>query len=159
MTTTVELLQQLIRNQCVNDGTVGSGHEHRSVRTLLDFFGVDGEIFEPAPGRQSLVYRIPGTQSGSPSLALVPHLDVVPVSSKGWSADPFAADIADGFVWGRGAIDMLNVTAAMAQVFKPYLTGEASMQGDLIFAAVADEENGGSYGAAPLVEDLSLIHI
>lgn len=153
MTTTVELLQQLIRNQCVNDGTVGSGHEHRSVRTLLDFFGVDGEIFEPAPGRQSLVYRIPGTQSGSPSLALVPHLDVVPVSSKGWSADPFAADIADGFVWGRGAIDMLNVTAAMAQVFKPYLTGEASMQGDLIFAAVADEENGGSYGAAPLVED------
>lgn len=152
-TTTVELLQQLIRNRCVNDGSPDSGHEARSVSTLRDFFGVEGEVFEPAPRRQSLVYRIPGTDPEAPTLALVPHLDVVPANPTGWSVDPFSAEIADGFVWGRGAIDMLNVTASMAQVFKPYLSGEASMPGDLIFAAVADEENAGRYGAGPLVED------
>lgn len=151
--TRLELLQELIRNRCVNDGSVDSGNEARSVVTLRDFFGVDGEVFEPAPGRQSVVYRIPGTDPDAPSLALVPHLDVVPANPKGWSVDPFAAEISDGFVWGRGAIDMLNVTTAMAQAFRPYLTGDASMPGDLIFAAVADEENAGRYGAAPLVDD------
>jgi len=151
--TTVELLQELIRNRCVNDGSPESGHEERSVATLRDFFGVEGTVFEPSPGRQSVVYRVPGTHPGAPSLALVPHLDVVPAVPAGWTVDPFSAEIADGFVWGRGAVDMLNLTAAMAQVFKPYLTGKATMPGDLIFAAVADEENGGRYGAAPLVED------
>ena len=152
-TTTVELLQELIRNRCVNDGSRESGHEERSVATLQDFFGVAGTIFEPAPGRQSVVYRIPGTDPDAPTLALVPHLDVVPANHEGWSVDPFSAEIADGFVWGRGAVDMLNVTAAMAQIFKPYLLGFATMPGDLVFAAVADEENGGGLGAGPLVDD------
>ena len=151
--TTVELLQELIRNRCVNDGSTDSGHEERSVATLREFFGAEGEIFEPAPGRQSVVYRVPGTQAGAPTLALVPHLDVVPANPTDWSVAPFSAEIANGFVWGRGAIDMLNIAAAMAQAFKPYLNGEATMPGDLIFVAVADEENAGYYGAAPLVED------
>jgi acetylornithine deacetylase/succinyl-diaminopimelate desuccinylase-like protein len=149
----VELLQQLIRNQCVNDGSVDSGHEVRSVGTLRDFLGVDGEVFEPVPGRQSLVYRIPGSDPDAPSLALVPHLDVVPVEAAGWSVDPFAAEIDDGLVYGRGAVDMLNVTAAMAAAVRPYLTGEKSPRGDLVFAAVADEEAGGRLGAKALVAD------
>jgi len=148
----VELLQTLIRNQCVNDGTVGSGHEYRSVATLRDFLGTEGEVFEPEPGRQSLIKRVPGTDPAAPSLALVPHLDVVPVDRSGWTQDPFAADIVDGFVYGRGAVDMLNVTAAMAVAAKPYLTGEKRPRGDLLFAAVADEEGGGRYGALQLVE-------
>ena len=81
----INLLQTMIRNECVNDGTKESGHEHRSVATLLEFFGVDGEIFEPAPGRQSLIYRIEGTDPDAPSLGLVPHLDVVPVDPSGWT--------------------------------------------------------------------------
>ena len=84
-----------------------------SVATLLEFFGVEGEIFEPQPGRQSLIYRVPGTEPEAPSLALVPHLDVVPVDESGWTQDPFGAEIIDGFVYGRGAVDMLNVTAAI----------------------------------------------
>ena len=112
----IPLLQQLIRNECVNDGTPESGHEHRSVETLLEFFGVEGEVFEPAPGRQSLIYRVPGSDPAAPSLALAPHLDVVPVDPEGWSRDPFGAEIVDGMVYGRGAVDMLNVTAAMAVV-------------------------------------------
>ncbi|MGH8873402.1 MAG: M20/M25/M40 family metallo-hydrolase [Acidimicrobiia bacterium] len=149
----VDLLRQLIRNQCVNDGSADSGQEVRSVRTLLDFLGVEGEVFEPEPGRQSLVYRVPGYDPDAPSLALVPHLDVVPVDPEGWSVDPFAAEIEDGFVYGRGAVDMLNVTAAMSSAVRPYLNGEKTPRGDLVFAAVADEETGGRLGASRLVEE------
>ncbi len=149
----VELVQALIRNACVNDGTPDSGGESRSVATLAEYFGEPGHVVEPHPGRQSVIYRIPGTDPAAPSLMLLPHLDVVPVNPAGWSYDPFAAEIHDGFVWGRGAIDMLNVTAAMAAVFRRHLTGEAPrLPGDLIFAAVADEEAGGQLGAAWLVE-------
>ena len=151
-TDVIGLLQTLIQNKCVNDGTMGSGHEHRSVATLLEFFGVDGEIFEPQPGRQSLIYRVPGTNPDAPSLALVPHLDVVPVDESGWTQDPFGAEIVNGFVYGHGAVDMLNVTAAMAVAARPYITGDLTSEGDLVFAAVADEEGGGRYGAKPLVD-------
>ncbi len=149
----VELLQELIRNQCVNDGSPESGNEARSVATLVDFIGLEGEIVEPSPGRQSLVYRIQGQDPDSPSIALVPHLDVVPAGREGWSVDPFAAETHDGFVFGRGAVDMLNVTAAMAWAVRPYLTGEKKARGDLVFAAVADEEAGGRLGAMYLVEE------
>ncbi len=148
----ITLLQRLIQNECVNDGTAQSGHEHRSVETLLDFFGVEGEIFEPEPGRQSLIYRMAGTDPDAPSLALVPHLDVVPVEPSGWTQDPFAAEIVDGFVYGRGAVDMLNVTAAMSLAARPYITGQIQPRGDLLFIAVADEEGGGGLGASALVE-------
>ena len=87
-----------------------------------------------------------------PSLALVPHLDVVPVDPNGWTQDPFGADIVDGLVYGRGAVDMLNVTSAMAVAAKPFITGDLEPAGDLIFIAAADEEAGGVHGAAALVE-------
>jgi acetylornithine deacetylase/succinyl-diaminopimelate desuccinylase-like protein len=151
-TAAVELLRQLIRNACVNDGTPESGHEHRSVATLIDFFGVEGELFEPAPGRQSLIYRIEGSDPEAPSLGLSPHMDVVPVDLSGWTQDPFAADIVDGFVYGRGAVDMLNVTAAMAVAARPYITGELKPNGDLLFIALADEEAGGALGAQPYTD-------
>ncbi len=67
----------------MNTGQPDSGHEHRSVETLRDYFGVDGTVFEPVPGRQSIVYRVAGTDPDAPSLALVPHLDVVPVDPAG----------------------------------------------------------------------------
>ena len=149
----VELLQELIRNQCVNDGTPESGHEHRSVSTLIEYLGVAGETFEPMPGRQSLFYRVPGSEPDAPTLGLAPHIDVVPVDPSGWSQDPFGAEIVDGFVFGRGAVDMLNVTAAMAVAAKPYLTGEIQPRGDLLFVALADEEGGGKYGAQPFVDE------
>lgn len=153
------LLQQLIRNKCVNEGTPESGHEHRSVATLQDYFGEEGTVFEPLPGRQSLIYRIEGSDPKAPSLALVPHLDVVPVDPAGWTVDPFGAEIVDGFIYGRGALDMLNVTAAMAVAARPYVTGELTPKGDLLFIGVADEEGGGKYGAQPLVEDRwDLVH-
>ena len=149
----VELLQALIRNACVNDGHPDSGHEHRSVATLRDYLGHAGTIVEPHPGRQNVIYRLPGTEPDAPALALVPHLDVVPADASTWSHDPFAGDIVDGEVWGRGAVDMLNVTAAMAAVFKRHLAEERPrLPGDLLFIATADEEAGSRFGAAHLVE-------
>lgn len=154
MTATVELLRNLIRNRCVNDGRPESGDEYRSVATLADFFGRSGTVHEPAPGRQSVVYRIRGRDPDAPALMLMGHLDVVPVNPEGWSHDPFGAEIDQGFVWGRGAVDMLNLTASMAVTFKAVLTGDLEPpRGDLIFAAVADEESAGRLGAHHLVEN------
>ncbi len=153
-TQTIALLQQMIRNRCVNDGTPDSGFESRSVDTLIDYFGVAGEIIEPHPGRQNLIYRVSGRDPGAPALTLLPHLDVVPVTEASWLHDPFGGEIIEGYVWGRGAVDMLNLTAAMAAVFKPYLLGDREpLPGDLVFAAVADEEAGGKLGAGHLVSE------
>jgi acetylornithine deacetylase/succinyl-diaminopimelate desuccinylase-like protein len=154
MTEDVALLQALIRNACVNDGRPESGQEFRSVETLSEYFGQAGEVFEPAPGRQSAVYRVKGRDPRAPALMMMGHLDVVPVNPAAWSHDPFVGEIADGFIWGRGAIDMLNLTSSMAVAFKPFLTGERERPpGDLVFLAVADEETAGGLGAARLVEE------
>ena len=150
----LELLQALIRNRCVNDGSPGSGHEERSVNTLESYFGRPGVVVEPAPGRQSVVYRVAGTDPGAPALLLMGHLDVVPVTESGWTVDPFGGEVIDGMVWGRGAVDMLNLTASMAVAFKPYLTGQRRPPaGDLIYLAVADEEQGGGLGAEWLMKN------
>ncbi|MDF2443911.1 MAG: hypothetical protein JWR01_2114 [Subtercola sp.] len=152
---TTELLQALIRNACVNDGTPDSGQEIRTVKTLQSFFegsGLEGVVVEPHPGRASLVVRIAGTDPAAPSLALVGHTDVVPVEAAGWERDPFAGEIVDGWLWGRGAIDMLDLTASYAVVIRALATGRGGAggafrpRGDLIFAAVADEEAGSGLG-------------
>jgi acetylornithine deacetylase/succinyl-diaminopimelate desuccinylase-like protein len=148
----VELTRTLIRNACVNDGTPASGQERRSVASLTDFFGVEGRVYEPIPGRQSLVYRVRGSDADAASLVLAPHLDVVPAGPTGWSVDPFEAEIVGNLLYGRGALDMLNITSAMAHAARPYLRGEKTPSGDLVFCALADEESGGGYGARPLVE-------
>ncbi|GAA4773145.1 M20/M25/M40 family metallo-hydrolase [Microbacterium gilvum] len=152
---TTELLQQLIRNAAVNDGSPDSGHEIRQVRTLQAFFegsGLEGVVVEPHPGRGNLVIRIPGTDPHAPSLALLGHTDVVPVEPAGWERDPFGAEIVDDVLWGRGAIDMLDLTAAYAVVTRQIARSGFRPRGDLVFAAVADEENGGHYGAGWLTE-------
>ena len=150
-----DLLQQLIRNACVNDGKVESGGEVRSVDLLSDYLGVSGfdvERYEPKPGRSSLVARIEGTDPDAPSLLLMGHTDVVPVNLDGWSRDPFAGEVVDGFVWGRGAIDMLNLTASQAVAFRRLAESGFKPRGTLIYLAVADEEALGTWGASWLVE-------
>lgn len=152
---TVELLQALIRNQCVNDGTPESGNEEVSARLLRDELegtGVDLQTFDIAPGRTSLIARWPGTDPDAPALCLMGHTDVVPVSPDGWTNDPFGGELIDGEVWGRGAVDMLNLTASMTVVFRHLITSGKRFPGDIVYFAVADEEAGGRLGAGPLVE-------
>lgn len=150
----VELTEAFIANACVNTGDPTSGHEIRSVRTIQDHLGDPGTVIEPLPGRASVVYRIPGSDPDATRLLLIPHLDVVPADERAWSHPPFDAVRADGFVWGRGAVDMLNVTAAMVALFGAVARGVLpAPRGDLVLAAVADEEAGGALGARYLVED------
>ena len=152
---TVALLQTLIRNECVNDGTPSSGHETRNADVLQSYVeqpGVEIERWEPAPGRASFVARLPGRDPSAPKLCLMGHTDVVPVSPEGWREDPFGGEIiasADGQdeVWGRGAVDMLNETASMAVVFRDLARREFRPSGDVIYFAVADEEAGSAHGA------------
>jgi acetylornithine deacetylase/succinyl-diaminopimelate desuccinylase-like protein len=149
---TVELLQQLIRNQCVNDGTVASGQEVRTtdlLRTYLQGSGLDLEVYEPlaAPGRTSLVARIEGSDPTAPTLCLMGHTDVVPVNPKTWARDPFGGELVDGEVWGRGAVDMLNLTASQAVALKALARRGWRPRGTLVYLACADEEAGGTLGA------------
>jgi acetylornithine deacetylase/succinyl-diaminopimelate desuccinylase-like protein len=147
---TVELLQTLIRNQCVNDGTAESGFETRNADVLQSYVegdGVDIERWEPTPGRASFVARIPGSDPAAPSLCLMGHTDVVPVNAAGWRHDPFGGELIDGEVWGRGAVDMLNLTASMAVVFRALVRRGFRPKGDLVYFAVADEEAGSAHGA------------
>jgi acetylornithine deacetylase/succinyl-diaminopimelate desuccinylase-like protein len=151
-----ELLSQLIRNSCVNDGTEESGHEDRSAATIesvLSGTGLEIESYEPSPGRRSLVARIDGSDPEAPSLALVGHTDVVPADPTDWREDPFGGELIDGEVWGRGAVDMLNLTSSMAVAMKHLADEGFRPEGDLVFVAVADEEALGSHGAGWLTEN------
>jgi acetylornithine deacetylase/succinyl-diaminopimelate desuccinylase-like protein len=157
---TAELLQSLIRNECVNDGTPDSGNEIRNADLLTDYFegsALAVERFESRPGRASIVARIEGSDPAAPSLCLMGHTDVVPVNPDGWSRDPFGGEIVradDGTteLWGRGAIDMLNTTAAMAVAFRRLALEGFRPRGTLIYFGVADEEAGGALGAEHVLE-------
>ncbi len=150
----VELMVAMIRNACVNTGDPTSGHEIRSVRTIQEYLGEPGTVIEPIPGRASVIYRVEGTEPNGQTLLLIPHLDVVPANAAEWSHDPFSGIDDAGFIWGRGAVDMLNVTSAMVVVFRWIRDGMIPPPaGDVILACVADEEAGGNHGARHLVEE------
>lgn len=149
----VSLLRQLIKNACVNDGI--RCDESRSVESLVGFFaaaGLEGEVLAKAPGRENLILRVPGTDPTAPSLAFMGHTDVVPARKEEWRRDPFGAEIFEEEIWGRGAVDMLNMTAAQAAGFVAAVA-EGPYPGDLLYLALADEEASGVYGARWLTEE------
>ena len=159
---TVELLRELVRAACVNDGSESSGQEVRAVRVLQRFFAdadaaaggrLETHVFESAPGRASLVARVRGTDPEAPALGLIGHLDVVPASPEHWSRDPFGGDLIDGEVWGRGTVDMLYLTAAFAAVTREVALAADPPRGDLVLLAVADEEAGSDYGLKWLLRE------
>ena len=153
-----ELLQQMIRSACVNDGAPESGQERRNadlLRSVLEGPGIDLEVHEPAPGRSSLVARIEGTDPTAPSLMLLGHTDVVPANPSDWRHDPFGGELIDGEVWGRGAVDMLNLTSSMAVAVARLARDGFRPRGDLVFVGVADEEALGHLGAGWLTDHLA----
>ncbi len=154
-----ELLQTLIRNKCVNYGydNPDSGGEIRNATVLGDFLSgtpnFTSKLVEPAPGRANLVGRWEGDAQG-PTLALLAHTDVVPADPSSWDVDPFAGEIRDGVVHGRGAVDMLNLAATMATSVKTLAESGFRPKGTVLYLAVADEESGGRYGTGYLTSEL-----
>ena len=152
----VDLLQVLIQNECVNDGTPESGHETRNadvLQTVIEGPSVDLEVLPGLPDRNSIVARLPGTDPDAPALMFMGHTDVVPVSPEGWKHDPFGGEKIGDEIWGRGAVDMLNVTSSMAVAFRHIASSNRRYAGDIVYFGVADEEAGGIHGAKPLVEN------
>jgi acetylornithine deacetylase/succinyl-diaminopimelate desuccinylase-like protein len=152
---TVELLQALIRTACVNDGSPASGEEYRNAALLTDWLdvpGIDLTHYEPLPGRRSVLATLEGTDPSAPSVLLLGHTDVVPASEGRWREDPFGGELIDGEVWGRGAIDMLNLTASMAVAVRRLATARHRPRGTVRFLGVADEEAGGVWGAGWITE-------
>lgn len=151
---TLALLQSLIRNGCVNYFSADSGQEVTNADTLEAFFaGTDVvvERYEPHPGRVSISFTVEGTDPDAEPLTLLGHTDVVPVDEDKWTTDPFGGEIIDGRVFGRGATDMLYITAAMAACVRDVARGKRP-RGTLTFVGCADEEARGGLGAKWLAE-------
>lgn len=107
--------------------------------------GLEPQLFEPEPGRGSLVVRYKGTGEKRP-LLIMSHIDVVPVVEKEWSVPPFAGVVKDGYLWGRGTLDDKSMAAAELQVMLLLARNRVRLSRDLIFLAEADEEAGGRLG-------------
>jgi acetylornithine deacetylase/succinyl-diaminopimelate desuccinylase-like protein len=145
-------LQALLRLDTTNP----PGHESLAAEYLarvLRAEGLEPIVLESAPGRGNVVARLKGTGQ-APPLLLYSHTDVVPAEPQHWTHPPFAGDVADGFIWGRGAIDMKNIVAQQLMVMVLLKRASAPLKRDVIFVAAADEEIGGrdGYGIAWLVK-------
>jgi acetylornithine deacetylase/succinyl-diaminopimelate desuccinylase-like protein len=145
----VQFLRDLIDIPTVNSGVMPTGDELPLCRYLqkrLADEGIESSILPSAENRANLVTRLHGS-AGRPRLLYMAHSDVVPVEDEQeWTYPPFASTVADGRVWGRGAADMKGMLAAEAMAMIILKRAGVELQGDLIFAAGADEETGGEYG-------------
>ena len=117
----------------------------------MDEVGIESQVFEADPGRASLVARIEGQDRERAPLLIHCHLNVVPAKADEWSVDPFAGEVRDGYVWGRGAVDMKDMDAMMIAVARRFRRDGVVPPRDIVLAFVADEEAGGALGAQWLV--------
>jgi len=114
---------------------------------------IDARIFESEPGRASVVARVPGSDPTRSPLLIHGHLDVVPADAAEWTVHPFSGEVRDGYVWGRGAIDMKDMNAMTLAVLRNWARRDHRPPRDIVLAFVADEESGGVYGAHWLVDN------
>ncbi|MFQ1002604.1 M20/M25/M40 family metallo-hydrolase [Modestobacter sp. SSW1-42] len=152
-----ELLSELIRIDTTNTGdTATSAGERKAaewVAAKLDEVGIDSVIHESEPGRASLVARIEGTNRDRPAMLVHGHLDVVPADPSEWSVHPFGGEERDGYVWGRGAVDMKDMDAMTLALVRDWARTGVKPDRDIVLAFVADEEAGGKKGAHFLVDE------
>ncbi|MGW5095594.1 M20/M25/M40 family metallo-hydrolase [Streptomyces nodosus] len=147
----VELCAELIRFDTSNPTSNERACADRVVEWLAEA-GIDSELVESAPGRANVVARIPGTDPARGALLVHGHLDVVPADPAEWRVPPFSGEIHDGYLWGRGAIDMKDTVAVMLATARHFARTGSRPARDIVLAFLADEEAGGRYGAHWLVE-------
>jgi len=149
----IQILQELIRIPSVNHGE-GRGDEeavaHYVVAKLKEV-GIESEIIETAPKRLNVVARIPGADTQRPGLVVHGHLDVVPANASDWEVDPFAGVLKDGYVWGRGAVDMKDTDAMFLAIVRSWARTGYTPPRNILLLFFADEEAGSSYGSRWLV--------
>ncbi|WP_422751841.1 M20/M25/M40 family metallo-hydrolase [Micromonospora sp. WMMD708] len=152
----VDLCRDLLRidttNTGDNDTSAGERRAAEYVAEKLAEVGVTAEIHESAPGRANLIARIPGTDPGRDALLVHGHLDVVPADAAEWSVHPFSGEVRDGYLWGRGAIDMKDFDAMVLAVVRHWQRTGVRPPRDIVLAYTADEEAGSDYGAHFLVQ-------
>jgi acetylornithine deacetylase/succinyl-diaminopimelate desuccinylase-like protein len=152
----VRITTELVRIDSTNAGD-GTGpcelEAAEYVTGLLREVGLDPEVVEPSRRRVSVVVRVPGSDRARPGLVLHGHLDVVPADAAAWSHDPFAGDVLDGVLYGRGAVDMKDMVGMMLANLRHLVRTGTTPPRDIVFAFLADEEAGGVWGAEWLVRN------
>jgi acetylornithine deacetylase/succinyl-diaminopimelate desuccinylase-like protein len=146
-----DLLVELIRINTSNP-THAERPAAEWVAQKLDEVGIESQIIEAAPGRASTIARIEGSDPSRSPLLIHGHLDVVPADPDEWSVDPFAGEVKDEHVWGRGAIDMKDMDAMTLAVVREWARTGRKPPRDIVLAFVSDEEAGGREGAHYLVD-------
>jgi acetylornithine deacetylase/succinyl-diaminopimelate desuccinylase-like protein len=154
----VDLVSALIRFDTSNTGeaatTKGEAECARWVAEQLEEVGYQTEYIEAgAPGRGNVFARLEGSDPSRGALLLHGHLDVVPAEASDWSVHPFSGAVEDGYVWGRGAVDMKDMCGMMLAVARHFKRSGITPPRDLVFAFVSDEEAGGKYGSQWLVDN------
>jgi len=151
----IRMCQELIRIPSVNFGD-GKGDEkdvaNYVVKQLTDV-NIDSTIYESAPGRCNVIARIKGSNPNRPGLVVHGHLDVVPANAADWSVDPFSAELKDGYIWGRGAVDMKNMDAMILATVRSWARTGYVPERDIVLAFFADEEAGSIYGSHYMVKN------
>ncbi|MEU5396509.1 M20/M25/M40 family metallo-hydrolase [Streptomyces tibetensis] len=150
----VDLCRELIQIDTSNYGDHSGPGERKAaeyVAEKLAEVGLEPRIFESHPGRASTVARIEGEDPSRPALLIHGHTDVVPANADDWTHHPFSGEVADGCVWGRGAVDMKDMDAMTLAVVRDRLRSGRKPPRDIVLAFLADEEAGGTYGAKHLV--------
>ena len=154
----VDVVSRLIRFDTTNTGeaqtTIGEAECARWVGDQLVDAGYEVQYVESgAPGRGNVFARLAGADRSRGALLIHGHLDVVPAEAADWSVHPFSGAVGDGYVWGRGAVDMKDMVGMIIVVARQFRRAGIVPPRDLVFAFVADEENGGKYGAQWLVDN------
>lgn len=152
----VDLCRELIAIDTSNFGDHSGPGERVAAEYVagkLDEVGVESRIYERHPGRSNVVARIAGADSSRPPLLIHGHLDVVPANAADWTRDPFGGEVADGCVWGRGAVDMKDMDAMVLAVVRERMRAGRIPPRDIVLAFLADEEAGGTWGGQFLVEE------
>lgn len=151
----VRVARDLIRIDTSNFGGGNAKGEREAaeyVGAYLETLGLTPEYYEPIPRRTNVMARVRGRDSSKPALVVHGHLDVVPAMAEDWSVDPFAGEVHDGMLWGRGAVDMKNMNAMILTSVADVLRAGEQPERDLVLVFFADEENGGVEGSALVVK-------
>ena len=151
----IRICQELIRIPSVNFGE-GKGDEEAvaaHVVSLLSEVGIESKTYESAPGRCNVIARIKGSNPSRSGLVVHGHLDVVPANADDWSVDPFSGEIKDGYIWGRGAVDMKNMDAMIIATVREWARTGYVPERDIVLAFFADEEAGSNFGSHYMVKN------